>query len=56
MAGKLDAPSDGPFTVGIHLGVSELGRELPDQRPGCGSLSVDPSLATDLELRFGAKF
>ena len=34
-------------------GVSELGRELPDQRPGCGSLSVDPSLATDLELRFG---
>ena len=34
--------------------VSELGTELPDQRPGCGSLSVDPSLATALELRFGA--
>ncbi|MEE3257564.1 MAG: thioredoxin family protein [Actinomycetota bacterium] len=34
-------------------GVSDLGTELPDQRPGCGSLSVDPSLAADLELRFG---
>ncbi|MCH2172813.1 thioredoxin family protein [Myxococcota bacterium] len=41
-------------------GVEKLGRgaagedELPDQRPGCGSLSVDPVLAPDLAVRFGA--
>ncbi len=35
-------------------GVSQLGVELPDHRPGCGSLSVDPSLSADLELRFGS--
>lgn len=35
-------------------GVSELGPGLPDWRPGCGSLSVDPNLALDLAVRFGA--
>jgi len=34
-------------------GVGELGPELPDQRPGCGSLSVDPSNADALKVRFG---
>jgi thiol-disulfide isomerase/thioredoxin len=32
----------------------DLGAALPDQRPGCGSLSVDPNLATGLAVRFGA--
>ncbi|MEE3332205.1 MAG: thioredoxin family protein [Myxococcota bacterium] len=31
-----------------------LGASLPDQRAGCGSLSVDPNLATGLAVRFGA--
>jgi len=35
-------------------GVSELGAGLPDIRPGCGSLSVDPSLVPELRVRFGA--
>jgi hypothetical protein len=34
-------------------GVAGLGPELPDWRPGCGSLSVDPSRAADLAVRFG---
>jgi hypothetical protein len=32
-------------------GCSELGAGLPDWRPGCGSLSVDPVRARELELR-----
>ena len=35
-------------------GVGGLGAELPDQRPGCGSLSVDPSRVDALRVRFGA--
>jgi len=34
-------------------GVPDLGPGLPDQRPGCGSLSVDPNLAPALAVRFG---
>ncbi|MCP5044602.1 MAG: thioredoxin family protein [bacterium] len=34
-------------------GRSGLGPGLPELRPGCGSLSVDPEFATDLMLRFG---
>ena len=34
-------------------GVEHLGIELPDQRPGCGSLSVDPDRADELSARFG---
>lgn len=34
-------------------GVSGLGANLPDQRPGCGSLSVDPERADELQVRFG---
>ncbi|MGI9594877.1 MAG: thioredoxin family protein [Acidimicrobiales bacterium] len=33
--------------------VEDLGVELPEQRPGCGSLSVDPSLSDALMVRFG---
>ena len=35
-------------------GVENLGAGLPDWRPGCGSLSVDPALAPDLAVRFAA--
>ncbi len=33
-------------------GVDGLGEGLPDFRPGCGSLSVDPSRAPQLAIRF----
>jgi hypothetical protein len=32
--------------------VSDLGADLPDMRPGCGSLSVDPMIADRLRVRF----
>lgn len=35
-------------------GVTSLGAGLPAERPGCGSLSVDPDLRLDLAVRFGA--
>jgi thiol-disulfide isomerase/thioredoxin len=35
-------------------GVEGLAPELPAWRPGCGSLSVDPDLAPELAVRFGA--
>jgi len=35
-------------------GLSSLGVELPDFRPGCGSLSVDPDLVDELRVRFGS--
>ncbi|MGY2066048.1 thioredoxin family protein [Blastococcus sp. SYSU DS0619] len=34
-------------------GVAGLGPELPDHRPGCGSLSVDPFRVDALEARYG---
>lgn len=33
-------------------GIGGLGRELPDWRPGCGSLSVDPNREAELRVRF----
>lgn len=33
-------------------GMTELGPELPDWQPGCGSLSVDPNLTDELSVRF----
>ncbi|MFP8873209.1 MAG: thioredoxin, partial [Myxococcota bacterium] len=33
-------------------GVGGLGKGLPEQRPGCGSLSVDPTREPELRLRF----
>lgn len=35
-------------------GLPDLGPELPDWRPGCGSLSVDPMRADELAGRFSA--
>jgi len=35
-------------------GTPDLGPDLPEWRPGCGSLSVDPSRADDLAARFSA--
>jgi hypothetical protein len=34
-------------------GTSGLGASLPDHRPGCGSLSVDPFRIDELEARYG---
>ena len=34
-------------------GTRSLGVELPDQRPGCGSLSVSPGISGELRVRFG---
>ena len=33
-------------------GRDDLGPELPQMRPGCGSLSVDPNLVDELNVRF----
>ena len=35
-------------------GIEGLGPDLPEFRPGCGSLSVDPEHELDLAVRFGA--
>ena len=35
-------------------GIPDLGPDLPDWRPGCGSLSVDPMRADELAGRFSA--
>ena len=37
------------FTGNVELGIT-----LPEHRPGCGSLSVDPAHADALQARFGA--
>jgi hypothetical protein len=34
-------------------GVEPLGRGLPDYRPGCGSRTLDPTVATELSVRHG---
>ncbi len=34
-------------------GVDGLGPDLPDLRPGCGSMSVDPDKVDELRVRFG---
>ena len=34
-------------------GIDLLGASLPDYRPGCGSMSVEPGIADELALRFG---
>ena len=30
-----------------------LGPDLPEQRPGCGSLTADPNIADELAIRLG---
>jgi len=34
-------------------GIDGLGADLPEERPGCGSLSVAPGMAEELLVRFG---
>ena len=34
-------------------GVDNLGLDLPDERPGCGSLSVAPGMEEELQTRYG---
>ncbi len=34
-------------------GDASIGEGLPESRPGCGSLSVDPNLVDELTVRFG---
>lgn len=34
-------------------GLENLGEELPEWRPGCGSRSVEPGIAEELAIRFG---
>ena len=34
-------------------GIADLGGQLPEYRPGCGSLSVDPNLVDELRVRHG---
>ena len=35
-------------------GHGDLGASLPDSRPGCGSRSVEPNIAEQLAIRYGA--
>ncbi|MGH9245278.1 MAG: thioredoxin family protein [Acidimicrobiales bacterium] len=57
---RVDAGREVERVVGWHrdrwqalTGVDRLGPDLPATRPGCGSLSVEPDLATALAVRFG---
>ncbi len=34
-------------------GMRALGLDLPEQRPGCGSLTADPNIADELAIRLG---
>lgn len=56
---RVEAGKEVERAIGWHRGEWEaaagrtnLGEGLPDFRPGCGSLSVDPSRAPELERRF----
>jgi thiol-disulfide isomerase/thioredoxin len=58
---RVDASGEVERVLGWHrgewealTGVDGLGPGLPELRPGCGSLSVDPERAAELAVRFGA--
>ncbi len=36
-------------------GIADLGAELPEFRPGCGSMSVDPDIVDKLRVQFGGE-
>jgi len=36
-------------------GINDLGADLPEFRPGCGSMSVDPDIVDKLRVRFGGE-
>ncbi len=57
---RVDAGAEDDRIVGwsrdhweTFTGQAGLGGDLPDMRPGCGSLSVDPNLVDQLAARFG---
>ncbi len=57
---RMEGGREAARAIGWHRGEWEelsglegLGEALPEQRPGCGSLSVDPELAPELAVRFG---
>lgn len=57
---RVEAGQEVERTYGWHRGdwqrISghpELGRSLPELRPGCGSKTLDPGTAEELEIRFG---
>jgi hypothetical protein len=35
-------------------GIAGLGPDLPEHRPGCGARAVDPAIAGELAVRYGA--
>jgi hypothetical protein len=56
---RIDAGVEVERTVGWSreqweqlTGVTGLGTDLPDHRPGCGSLTLDPTRAEELAVRF----
>lgn len=56
---KVEAGKETGRTVGwsreqweAFTGATALAPELPEMRPGCGSLSVDPNLTDELTVRF----
>ena len=53
MGGSSSAPRAGRRELWERLsGVARLGSGLPEHRPGCGSLSVDPEMAELLRVRY----
>ena len=48
----LDDTLEHSFGLGIEF-VPTLGQALPELRPGCGSKTLDPGIAEDLQVRFG---
>ena len=36
-------------------GIADLGGELPEFRPGCGSMSVDPDIVDKLRVLYGGE-
>ncbi len=53
--GEVTGRQDGWLRQGWEelSGVADLGPELPAQRPGCGSRSVEPGIAERLEATYG---
>lgn len=57
---RMEGGRESARAVGWHRGEWEdlcqlggLGKGLPDERPGCGSMSVDPGMAERLEVLYG---
>jgi hypothetical protein len=58
---KVEAGREVARTYGWHrgdwqriTGRADLGQDLPALRPGCGSKTLDPGIAEELTIRFGA--